>query len=185
MMKCHVTTTTATQVMISRPQKSTLDSMTEVPMSPSCHLGGRGSQGHNAVIQRGRPNASAFPSCHFDGYHDILERLQTYDTTLDQHLAIQSGIMRLSTQLFKLARRPLSYRGPLALASRSLSVTSVLHDAQGQGTEVIQPMLGVAAAMKAQSDSSFLPKVQIFDEFALKNGVAVVSQLKRSLSHLS
>lgn len=42
---------------------------------------------------------------------------------------------------------------------------------------MIQPTLGVAAAMKAKSDSSFQPKVQIFDEFALKDGVAVVSRI--------
>jgi hypothetical protein len=45
------------------------------------------------------------------------------------------------------------------------------------GTKVIQPTLGVAAAMKAKSDYSFQPKVQIFDEFALKDGVAVVSRI--------
>ncbi|KAJ9121814.1 hypothetical protein QFC22_002437 [Naganishia vaughanmartiniae] len=58
---------------------------------------------------------------------------------------------------------------------RSFSSTARRFDAQGQGTKVIQPTLGVAAAMKAKSDSSFHPKVQIFDEFALKDGVAVVT----------
>lgn len=83
--------------------------------------------------------------------------------------------MRISTHLLKLAARPCTYRG-LIFTRRSFSATSFLNDAQGQGTKIIQPTLGVAAAMKAQSDSSFKPKVQIFDEFALKDGVAVVSQ---------
>jgi hypothetical protein len=85
--------------------------------------------------------------------------------------------MRISAQLIKLARRGTTpVRAPLTLASRYFSATAILKNAQGQGTKVIQPTLGVAAAMKAQSDSSFQPKAAIFDEFALKGGVAVVSQ---------
>ncbi|GHJ87594.1 hypothetical protein NliqN6_3996 [Naganishia liquefaciens] len=83
--------------------------------------------------------------------------------------------MQFSTHLLKLARRPCNYRGSLVLASRSLSASSAFSNAQSQGTKVIQPTLGVAAAMKAQSDSRFQPKVQIFQEFALKDGVAVVT----------
>jgi hypothetical protein len=85
--------------------------------------------------------------------------------------------MRISPRLFKLTPRgTTTLRAPLTLPSRYFSATAVLKNAQGQGTKVIQPTLGVAAAMKAQSDSSFQPKAAIFDEFALKDGVAVVSQ---------
>lgn len=85
--------------------------------------------------------------------------------------------MQTATRLFKLApRSTTTFRAPLTLANRYFSATAVLKNAQAQGTKVIQPTLGVAAAMKAQSDSSFQAKAAIFDEFALKDGVAVVGQ---------
>lgn len=65
---------------------------------------------------------------------------------------------------------------PSFILSKGISTSKVSLNAQGQGTKVIHPTLGVAAAMKAMEDSSFKPKVQIFDEFALKDGVAVVSE---------
>ncbi|KAJ9107917.1 hypothetical protein QFC19_002660 [Naganishia cerealis] len=61
--------------------------------------------------------------------------------------------------------------------ARHFTSTRTQLDAQSQGTKIIQPMLGVAAALKANSDSSFQPKAQIFDEFALKDGVAVVGKI--------
>lgn len=89
--------------------------------------------------------------------------------------------LTLAFQSKHASRLPRSFY-PLALTlPRSFSFTPRRLDAQGQGTKVIQPTLGVAAALKAKSDPSFQPKVQIFDEFALKDGVAVVSKLYRLL----
>jgi hypothetical protein len=41
-------------------------------------------------------------------------------------------------------------------------------------------VLGVAAALKAKSDPSFEVRPQIFDEFSLPDGVAVVSSATRA-----
>jgi hypothetical protein len=70
--------------------------------------------------------------------------------------------------------RSSAFLRPSAVFVRGISTSKAALNAQGQGTKVIQPTVGVAAATKAMEDSSFKPKVQIFDEFALKDGVAVV-----------
>jgi hypothetical protein len=85
--------------------------------------------------------------------------------------------MRLGTPYLVAARttlRPSTTFRPSFPLARSLSTSVISRSAQGHGTKIVQPTLGVAAAMKAMEDSSFTPKVQIFDEFAMKNGVAVV-----------
>ncbi|KAJ9125762.1 hypothetical protein QFC24_002546 [Naganishia onofrii] len=82
---------------------------------------------------------------------------------------IRTTLSRTATQL------PRTLYPVVSTISRSISFSPTRCNAQSQGTKVIQPTLGVAAAMKAKSDSSFQPKVQIFDEFALKDGVAVVT----------
>ncbi|CAE6414816.1 unnamed protein product [Rhizoctonia solani] len=43
------------------------------------------------------------------------------------------------------------------------------------------PLIGVAAALKAASDPSFIPKATLFDEFSLPDRVAIVTGANRGL----
>lgn len=95
---------------------------------------------------------------------------------LRDHLQLRHN-MRLTTRYLTSARTTVRSSGivrPSFLLARTISTSVSARNAQGQGTKIVQPTLGVAAAMKAMEDSSFTPRVQIFDEFAMKDGVAVV-----------
>lgn len=98
-------------------------------------------------------------------YHSLNQPLRNFqhDMQFSRYFVSARTTLRSSTTV-----------RPSFLLARAFATSVISSGAQGQSRKIVQPTLGVAAAMKAMEDSSFKPKVQIFEEFAMKDGVAVV-----------